>query len=240
MPVYQLPEDEIVLPDPSLAEPDGLLAIGDDLSPERLILAYANGIFPWPHEGMPLLWFSPDPRWVLPPAELHLPRRLRRILRQGRFELSLDRAFGRVIRACAAMERGDEVGTWITSEMIAAYERLHDLGLAHSAEACLDGDLVGGLYGVSIGRVFTAESMFTAESDAPKAALAALVRQLERWDFDLFDVQVRTEHVLRYGVRPWNRERYLEVLRSSGLPASRRGPWILDEDLRGGVPNSAY
>ena len=234
MPVYELPEDAIVFPAPELAEPDGLLAFGGGLEPERLVLAYANGIFPWPHEGHPMLWFSPDPRWVLPPAELHVSRRLRRRIRQRRFELRLDSDFERTIRACATMDRVDGGGTWIWPDMIAAYTELHRQGFAHSAEAWLDGELVGGLYGVSIGRVFTGESMFTGIPDAPKLALVALVRQLERWGFDLFDVQVRTEHVLRYGVRAWPRARYLRLLRSSGLPATRRGPWQLDEDLRWG------
>jgi leucyl/phenylalanyl-tRNA--protein transferase len=231
MPIYEL-DDAIVLPAPENAEPDGLLAVGGDLRVERLVLAYANGIFPWPHRGMPMLWFSPDPRMVLKPAEIRVSRRLARRLRQGRHEFRLDGDFEAVIRACAAIKRQHEDGTWITEEMIQAYTALHEAGFAHCVETWSEGRLVGGGYGVSIGGVFTGESMFAAESDASKMALVTLARQLERWGFDLLDAQVHTEHLERMGAGPMPRDRFLEILRDPGFEATRRGPWQLDEDLR--------
>jgi len=236
MPVFQL-TDAIKFPPPELAEPDGLLAFGGDLRPERLRAAYAQGIFPWPHRGYPLVWFSPDPRMVLPTAELHVARRLERALRQGRFEVRLDSAFPSVIRHCAAAKRKGQRGTWITRAMIDAYTALHAQGYAHCAEAWHDGALVGGLYGVSIGRVFTAESMFTAVPNAAKAALVGLVRQLDRWGIDLFDAQVYTEHVATFGATLWPRDRFLAALREAlAEPArypTRRGKWALEDAAYG-------
>jgi len=227
MPVYQL-TDEIAFPPPELADEDGLVAFGGDLRPERLLLAYSIGIFPWPHEGLPLLWFSPDPRMVLPPSELHVSRRLERTIRSGRFEVRLDSACRRVIEACATTPRRDQTATWITPEVIAAYTRLHELGYVHSAESWRDGQLVGGLYGVSIGGVFTGESMFALESDASKVAFVTLVRQLERWGFLLLDAEVYTEHLARFGAREWPRERFLQLLRAARQMPMRRGPWRLE------------
>jgi leucyl/phenylalanyl-tRNA--protein transferase len=178
MVVYRL-GGEARFPDPDEAEPDGLLAVGGDLRPERLLEAYARGIFPW-YERPPILWFSPDPRLVLRPAELHVARRLRRRLRQGRFTLRCDHAFGSVARACARVRRSGQRGTWITPEMLDAYGELHRLGFAHSCEAWEGDELVGGLYGVSLGAAFFGESMFHTRSDASKAALVALVWQLAR------------------------------------------------------------
>jgi leucyl/phenylalanyl-tRNA--protein transferase len=218
-----------VFPPPEEAEPSGLLAVGGDLSPQRLLLAYSSGIFPWPHVGMPLPWFSPDPRWVIEPAQLHVPRRLERSLRARRFDVRLDTAFARVIRACAAAPRSGQDGTWITRDMIAAYERLHELGFAHSAEAWREDELVGGLYGVSLGACFFGESMFTAVSDASKTALVTLLRQLEVWGFALFDCQTHTEHVERLGARPWRRADFLAALARHLERPTRRGRWQLDE-----------
>ena len=169
MPIFRLPR-EVVFPDPSLAEPDGLLAVGGDLSPERLLRAYAEGIFPWFNEGSPILWWSPDPRLVLFPDELHVSSSLARTLRRGRYRVTADQAFGRVIRACSWTERPGQDGTWITDEMIAAYEELHRLGFAHSFEAWSGETLAGGLYGVSLGGAFFGESMFSERADASKAA----------------------------------------------------------------------
>ena len=180
MPVFQLSE-EIAFPSPELAEEDGLLAVGGDLSPERLMLAYALGIFPWFSEGEPILWWSPEPRLVLEPAEIHISKSLRRILRAEKFTVTFDTAFADVIKNCAAIARKKQDGTWITAEMQQAYQELHAYGLAHSVETWYDGELVGGLYGVSLGRIFCGESMFSYQSDASKVALATLCKLLTSW-----------------------------------------------------------
>jgi leucyl/phenylalanyl-tRNA--protein transferase len=224
--VWRLPR-ELIFPKPAEADASGLLAVGGDLSPERLLLAYENGIFPWPIEGLPLPWFSPDPRWVIVPAEVHVPRRLSRSLRAARYEVRLDTAFSRVIRGCARAERPGQDGTWITEEMIDAYERLHDLGFAHSAEAWCGGDLAGGLYGVCLGGCFFGESMFNLAPDASKTALVTLLVQLAAWHFPLFDCQTHTPHVERLGARAWPRTRFLEALAGAMRMPTRRGPWRL-------------
>ncbi len=198
MPVYAL-GPRMEFPPPGEAEPDGLLAVGGDLQPRRLLLAYSLGIFPWYEEGLPILWHSPNPRTVLLPGELKVSRSLRKTLRNPPYELSLDRGFERVIRACAETPRPDQDGTWITPEMLDAYVRLHELGFAHSVEAWEGGELVGGLYGVSLGACFFGESMFAAKRDASKLAFVALVRLLQRWRFQLVDCQVHSEHLSRFG-----------------------------------------
>lgn len=229
MPIYRLSRD-LVFPPPEKAEPGGLLAVGGDLSPERLLLAYSMGIFPWYEEGLPILWHSPDPRMVLLPSELRISRSLRRTLLRRTFEVKVDTAFGPVIRACAAVPRRRGEGTWITSEMIEAYERLFDLGYAHCAEAWEGEELVGGLYGVSLGGCFFGESMFTRRTDASKAAFATLVRQLQSWEFDLIDCQVHTEHLARFGAAAWSRRRFASALERSLRKRNRRGHWRLDAD----------
>lgn len=230
MPVFRLTED-IAFPDAALADENGLLAIGGDLRPERLILAYSSGIFPWPHEGCPLLWFSPDPRMVLLPGELILGRRLLRTMKNTPFRITLDTAFERVIEGCASIPRKHEVGTWITSEMIGAYTRLHNLGVAHSAECWVEDRLAGGLYGVSLGGAFIGESMFAQVSDASKAAFVTLVQQLGRWGFRMIDAQIHTEHLERFGAREWHRSRYLAALAAAMKQPTRYGPWQIDDDL---------
>lgn len=227
MPVYQL-NSRPVFPPTSLAEPDGLLAVGGDLSPERLIAAYRSGIFPWPHDGYPLLWFSPNPRLVLRPAELHVPRRLARVVAQGRFDVRLDNAFEQVIAACASVPRRHEPGTWITPAMQLAYTQLHRLGYAHSAEAWRDGELVGGLYGVAIGGAFIGESMFARVSEASKVAFVTLARQLDRWGFVMVDAQVHTEHLARFGAREVPRRQYLALLDVARQMPDRLGKWTLE------------
>ena len=182
----------------ALEEPDGLLAAGGDLSPERLLDAYSRGIFPWLDKDQPILWWSPNPRAVLFPEQLHVSRSLRKTLRKGHYQVSLDRQFSRVIRACAEPRHYSE-GTWITAEMIHAYERLHRLGHAHSVEAWLDGELVGGLYGVALGRIFFGESMFSRATDASKVAFVHLVGQLARWGYQLIDCQVESPHLTSLG-----------------------------------------
>ncbi len=227
MPVYRL-DHRVVFPPAGHAEPSGVLAVGGDLRPERLLLAYASGIFPWYDEDVPILWHSPDPRFVLPCGELHVPRSLEKSLRKSRFEVRLDERFDEVVAACAEARRPGQRGTWITDEMREAYGELHRLGFAHSAEAYLDGRLVGGLYGVSLGSMFFGESMFAREADASKCAFVTLVRQLERWGLELVDCQVHTEHLERFGATHWPRERFLRALESGLEHPTRRGPWSLD------------
>jgi leucyl/phenylalanyl-tRNA--protein transferase len=229
MPVYRLRAD-LAFPPPSHAEPFGLLAVGGDLSSERLLRGYSLGIFPW-YEKPPILWFSPDPRMLIEPGALHVARRLRRTLRQGRFELRLDTAFARVIQQCAEVPREGERGTWLTPEMIEAYVALHEQGWAHSCEAWQGSELVGGVYGVSLGGAFFAESMFHLATDASKAALAALVWQVEAWGFTLFDCQLPTPHLASLGAQPWPRERYLTALEHALQAPTRCGRWSLEPGL---------
>lgn len=185
----------------ALSEPSGLLAAGADLSPERLLSAYRQGIFPWYAEGQPILWWSPDPRMVLRLEEFHLPRSVAKVLRERRFEIRADTAFREVVLGCAAPRAG-QAGTWIVPPMLEAYCRLHDLGHAHSVESWRDGRLVGGLYGIALGRMFFGESMFARESEASKVALASLVAQLRRRGFVMIDCQQETAHLARFGARP--------------------------------------
>ena len=211
------------------AEPSGLLAVGGDLGPERLLAAYAAGIFPWYSEGEPILWFAPDPRAVIVPSRLRVPRGVRRtVAHAGALRLTMDTAFGDVIRACATTERPDQSGTWITPDMIRAYERLHALGFAHSVEAWNGESLVGGLYGVSLGRYFAAESMFRRVSGASMAALVALLRQLHVWQFALLDCQMFTPHVGRLGADLWPRPVFATALAKALQSPTRKGPWSFD------------
>jgi len=225
--IYRLSRD-LAFPPPEEAEPDGLLAVGGDLDPKRLLLAYSHGIFPWYEEGLPILWHSPDPRMVLRPAELRVSRSLRKALRHGCYEVRLDTCFDQVIRHCADLRRERGEGTWITAEMHDAYLRLHDLGYAHSVESFQDGELAGGLYGVSLGGTFFGESMFARRSNASKVAFVRLVHQLRAWGFDLVDCQIYTEHLARFGAEPWERGRFLRALRRSLAGRTRRGPWRFD------------
>jgi leucyl/phenylalanyl-tRNA---protein transferase len=226
VPVYRLPR-EPVFPEPREAEPDGLLAVGGDLSPERLLQAYAAGIFPWFSEGNPILWWSPDPRMVLLPERMHVPRSLARTLRRGRYEVRADTAFSQVIRRCADAPRPGQDGTWITDEMVFAYERLHRLGFAHSFEAWEGGALAGGLYGVSLGAAFFGESMFSERPDASKAAFARGVEWLGSWGVELVDCQVRTEHLARFGAREMARDEFLDRLGRALSKPTRQGRWEL-------------
>jgi leucyl/phenylalanyl-tRNA--protein transferase len=228
MPVYLL-DDRVAFPPADHAE-DGLLAVGGDLRPERLLLGYSLGIFPWYEEGQPILWHSPDPRMVLPADALHVPRSLRKAMKRRPYGLTLDTAFRRVIESCAEAPRPGQRGTWITADMRAAYVELHRLGFAHSAEAWRDGELVGGLYGVSLGAAFFGESMFARAPDASKLAFVALVRQLERWGITLVDCQVYTPHLARFGAAEWPRRQYLRALRRALGRPTRQGPWRFDED----------
>ena len=222
------------LPDPetALADPNGLLAIGGSLSAQRLEAAYRAGIFPWYSPGEPILWWSPDPRAIIPMGEFHVSRSLARALRRLDYTVSLDQAFDAVVQACAA-PRADQPGTWITPEMQTAYRCLHRVGLAHSIEVWRDGTLIGGLYGVSLGRAFFGESMFSRATNGSKIAMAWLCAQLRAWDFHFLDCQMPTEHLFRLGAQTLPRRRFLLALAASQRDASRLGPWRLDvEDYR--------
>lgn len=218
----------IPFPDPRGADPEtGLVAIGGDLLPERLLSAYAHGIFPWYNED-PILWFSPDPRMLLRLGDLVINRTLCKNLRRKKFEIRLDSSFGEVIRACANIPRPEQNGTWITDDMIAGYEGLHELGFAHCVEAWSQGELVGGMYGVSLGNAFFGESMFATQSDASKVAFVHLVRQLSVWGFAFLDCQVHTEHMSRFGGRECSRREFLEALDRALAQPTRRGKWQFD------------
>ncbi len=226
MPIFRLSRQP-VFPDPKLAEPDGLLAVGGDLSVERLLAAYAAGVFPWYSERLPVLWWSPDPRLVLFPKELHVSRSLRRTLRSGRFHVRADTAFERIIRRCAGQARPGQDGTWITPEMIEAYLRLHRRGFAHSFETWEGDALAGGLYGVSLGAAFFGESMFADRSDASKAAFVRSVEWLAAREFQLVDCQVKTAHLQRFGAREITRREFLDRLRQALRRPTLRGKWAI-------------
>ena len=224
MPVYQLSED-FVFPSPYLASKEGLLAIGGDLSPNRLLLAYGNGIFPWYSEGEPILWWSPDPRLVLYPAELKVSRSLKKVFKQDVFEVTMDRAFQEVITECAQVRLENHEGTWIVDDMVLAYCRLHESGFAHSVEVWKDNCLAGGLYGVSLGKCFFGESMFTRQTNASKVALVALVEHLKPLDFAFIDCQITTAHLTRFGAREISRAHYLDELAEALKAATLQGKW---------------
>ena len=214
----------------ALADPNGLLAAGGDLSPGRLLDAYRHGIFPWFSQGDPVLWWSPDPRMVLHVDDLRVTRSLRRTVRSRRFTVTFDRAFLDVMRGCAA-PRQDQDGTWITPVMIGAYAELSRLGYAHSVEAWADGILAGGLYGVAIGRMFYGESMFARRTDASKVAFVHLVRQLRRWQFRLVDCQMSTAHLASLGAREIPRQAFARQAAALVLQPPVPGPWQADADL---------
>ena len=227
MPIFRL-DERLAFPPPHLADSSGLLAVGGDLRPERLLLAYSHGIFPWYETGQPILWHSPDPRMVLRADELRVPRSLAKTVRKAPFRLKMDTAFRRVIEACASTRRPGQRDTWITPAMMDAYTALHRHGHAHSVEAWRGETLAGGLYGVSLGAAFFGESMFTQVPDASKVAFVALVRQLLRWGITLIDSQVYTEHLARFGAEEWPRRQYLAALRKALAQPTRQGPWRFD------------
>ena len=224
MTVYKLPE-ELVFPSPEDADPDGLLAVGGDLSVKRLLLAYRMGIFPWYSNGMPILWWSPDPRLILKPEYLKISRRLMRLVKKESFKITLDQAFAGVIKECASVKRPNQNDTWITNDMIEAYCRLHYEGFAHSVESWQDGELVGGLYGISLGRAFFGESMFSKVSNASKIAFVHLVRLLEAKGFSLIDCQLTTKHLLSFGAREIPRKEFLRMLGEALQYKTRKGKW---------------
>ena len=223
--------DHLAFPDPEKAHESGVLAVGGDLRPERLLLAYSSGIFPWPAEGYPLLWHAPPERAVVAPSAVRLGRTLRKHLKKQPFEIRLDSAFADVMRCCSAVPRPGQDGTWITTEMIEAYSELHKMGFAHSAEAWQDGLLVGGLYGVSLGRAFFGESMFSLADDASKIAFATLCAQLQRWEFAFVDAQVMTPLLDSLGATLVPRRQFGQLLHYALQFPSRQGGWQLDRDL---------
>lgn len=225
MPVFWLDEEQLVFPSPRLANADGILAVGGDLSPERILLAYSLGIFPWYNEGDPILWWSPDPRFVLFPRELKVSKSMRPYFNQGKFQVTLDSQFRNVIEACQGQNRPGQGGTWITPEMLEAYCRLHELGFAHSVEVWQDGQLVGGLYGLSLGKVFFGESMFARVANASKFGFITLVRTLEELGFTLIDCQQETEHLGSLGARSIPREDFQDLLERYAHEGTIRGNW---------------
>ncbi len=224
MPVFRL-IDAPIFPPPEQAEPDGLLAIGGDLSAGRLLQAYRCGIFPWFEPGGPILWWSPDPRLVLDVEDLHVSRSLRKTIRRGHFAVRFDTAFSRVIHACAAANRKDADGTWITPEMEAAYTHLHELGYAHSAEAWAGEELVGGVYGIALGGCFFGESMFSLRSDASKTALVGLVGANQARGVAMLDCQVTSAHLLSMGAREIPRREFLSRLNERLRQPNPPGKW---------------
>jgi leucyl/phenylalanyl-tRNA--protein transferase len=225
-------EDPFPPVDLALRDPNGLLAAGADLSAARLLDAYSQGIFPWFGQDDPLLWWSPDPRMVLYVDELRVSRSLRRTIRSGRMRVTADTAFAEVMAGCAE-PRPDQEGTWITPEMTEAYRGLFDLGYGHSIEAWEGDRLVGGLYGVALGRMFFGESMFSRRSDASKVAMAHLVRQMLRWRMPLIDCQMSTTHLASLGAREVPRSEFLRQMRQLVSQRSLPSPWRLDENLAG-------
>lgn len=219
-----LPDQAFPDPEAALKHPNGLLAFDGCLSPQRLLNAYRRGIFPWFNPDEPILWWSPNPRLVLFPEQLKQSRSLRKTLRQQRYTVSFDAAFEQVIDACAA-PRDDQAGTWITGDMRQAYLELHRLGIAHSIESWREGDLVGGLYGLAIGRVFFGESMFHRASDASKVAFAHLVEKLIAWNYRLIDCQVSSEHLLSLGAENITRKEFLNLLKSLTALAPNPQAW---------------
>lgn len=221
-------------PDPTRFPPiadtdeDGIIAVGGDLSAERLVQAYRRGIFPWYSEGLPILWHCPDPRFVLEPKAIHVAKSLRKELRRGTYRVTVDTAFEQVIDGCAKTKRPGQRGTWITRDMRKAYVGLHRLGLAHSAETWRGDELVGGLYGVSLGKVFYGESMFATADDASKVAFVTLVEWMRGWGVELVDCQQETEHLARFGAEPWPRARFVEAVAALSTGTTRQGKWSLE------------
>ncbi|MEO6760451.1 MAG: leucyl/phenylalanyl-tRNA--protein transferase [Saprospiraceae bacterium] len=228
MPVFWLPDDELTFPHPSLAEPRGLLAVGGDLSAERLVLAYRNGIFPWFEEDGQFYWYSPDPRWVLLPAELQVHKSMRSIFNRQKFHYTFDACFERVMRACADSTRGSQDNTWISEPFVEGYTALHQAGIAHSVEVWQEDELVGGLYGIALGKVFYGESMFARVANASKAGFITLVRALEKAGFWLVDCQQETTHLQSLGARGISREIFLDYLGRNAYERTLPGPWSLN------------
>lgn len=233
MPAPYLLDNDCIAPfpdaDKALTEPDGLLAMGGDLSPQRLITAYTNGIFPWYSEGQPILWWSPDPRAVLFPDKLKISRSLDKVIRNTSYEIKFDTAFRQVITACAAPRKNGD-GTWITPDMINAYCQLHESGIAHSIETWQDGQLTGGLYGLAIGKVFFGESMFSIERDASKLAFVYLARRLAHNAYELIDCQLHSTHLATLGAEDISRNNFIKLLSQYCIPPYTFSKWQSGSD----------
>lgn len=212
--IFQLSKEHF-FPPVQQAQSSGLLAFGGDLDPNRLLLAYKRGIFPWYSEGQPILWFAPNPRYVLFPSKFSVQRSLKKVVKQRKFEITIDKNFAEVIQNCSTVSRPKQFGTWITEDMRSAYINLHKLGIAHSFEAWKDGVLVGGLYGIVINGFFAGESMFAHEDDASKVAFVWAVEQLQRWGVELIDCQVQTQHLQRFGAENIPRDQYMSLLQQA-------------------------
>lgn len=224
------PADPFPPVEQALDNPDGLLAAGGSLATKRLVDAYRRGIFPWFNEGDPILWWSPDPRTVLRPADIHISHSLKKKLKKDAFLVTIDKAFSRVLDGCAAPREGD-AGTWLSTAMRRAYNTLHAAGLAHSVEVWMDGELAGGIYGVALGRMFFGESMFTRRTDASKIGMARLAAQLDRWHFPMIDCQLETDHLISLGAQPMSRRQFVAEV---DLLVKEPSPdWVLDDDLAG-------
>jgi len=223
--VPRLSQYFLTFPNPHYAEDDGLLAYGGDLSSSRLLLAYKNGIFPWFVPGDPILWWSPNPRLLLYPHKFHLRKSFRRVLRSGKFSVTFDRHFPEVIHHCASVIRDGQEATWIVPEMEAAYIQLHNEGFAHSVEVYLEGKLVGGLYGVALGKAFFGESMFSLVSDASKVAFKALSDVLGSRGYDFIDCQMKTNHMMALGAETVERDLFLDALENAVEKSGDRGHW---------------
>jgi leucyl/phenylalanyl-tRNA---protein transferase len=228
MPIFRLVED-MVFPPPDYADPSGLIAVGGDLSSERLLEAYRVGIFPWYSDDQPILWWSPDPRFMLELDEFKISRSLQKTLRRKIFQVTFDRVFEEVIEACSVVPREGQRGTWITQEMRDAYLKLHGLGYAHSVESWFGGKLAGGLYGISLGKAFFGESMFHHKTDASKVALATLVEKLKSWGFHFIDSQMTTEHMMSLGAKEVPRRIFLKRLQSALRHSTKRGKWHVED-----------
>jgi len=224
-PYWLLEANSFAFPPAELAAPDGVLAVGGDLHPQRLLLAYGQGIFPWYTEGSPILWHCPNPRFVLEPHNLHIPRSLKKCLRRPPFHFQVDSCFEDVIHACATVPRAGPYGTWLTREMQQAYIRLHHLGFAHSVEAFHEGKLAGGLYGLCLGRVFFGESMFAVHANASKLAFVLFVQALQGLGIALVDCQQQTPHLQRFGASCWPRQRFLSHLKTLLNAPTLQGSW---------------
>ena len=230
MPLFLL-SNKITFPPPHLAGSDGLLAIGGDLSKERLLLAYRMGIFPWFSEDEPIMWWSPDPRLVLYPQDLRVPKSLKKVINKNIFKVTIDSSFERIINLCAQIRLQKNEGTWLGKNMIEAYCDLHEAGYAHSVEAWHKGELAGGLYGVSMGKCFFGESMFTSISNASKAAFVALVEYLKTLSFDMIDCQLTTEHLKRFGAKEIPRSLFLKQLNESLKAPTKKGKWVYNSEI---------
>jgi len=226
VPVFQLTSD-LIFPAAHLASEEGVLAVGGDLSSERLLLAYCNGIFPWYIEGEPIMWWSPDPRLVLYPEQLHVSKSMKQVLRNNRFQITFDTDFKSVIGHCAEVSRKDQTSQdgWITDDMMHAYTRLFHMGFAHSVEVREKGQLVGGLYGVAIGACFFGESMFSTQSNASKAGFITLVGELQKRDFQMIDCQVTTDHLVSLGAEEITRDQFLQEIKGAVSKAENVGSW---------------